>query len=158
MKVEFEKMDKFIFAGKKLVAKTPMELSQHCPKLWDEYMSVRSEVENLDNRFCLGYCEMDMETKLFTYYAGSTISTPGKLPEGAEVVEVPSKEYAVFYHYGSVNKLGETFDYIHGKWLNESGYCLDGNFEFEHYDDSFNGENPDDENSLIRIYIPVKRK
>lgn len=157
MRVEFEKMDKFYFAGKKVSTKNPEEFGELCPKLWGEYMEVRSEIEKLDNRFCLGYCTMDCKSGTFDYYAGSTVSGEGKIPEGLEYIEVPSKEYAVFYHYGSPEKLGGTYCFIHEKWIKESGYEVDGDFEFESYDDSFNGENPNDEKSLIKIYLPVKK-
>ena len=67
---------------------------------------------------------------------------------------LPANTYAVFTHRGSLTKLGLTCQYIYGKWLPNSDYVLAGEYDFEHYDQRFQGT--DNENTEFDIYVPVK--
>ncbi len=67
-------------------------------------------------------------------------------------------EYLRFEHRGSMYRLKDTYSEIYRKVIPTSGYLLDLQRQFLHfekYDRRFNWNNPD---SLIEIYIPIVNK
>ncbi|QGY43775.1 helix-turn-helix domain-containing protein [Maribellus comscasis] len=76
-------------------------------------------------------------------------------PEGEiGVQEIPGGEYAVFTHKGPYEKLENTYAYIFGKWLSESGKELRNVHSFEKYLNA--PENTKPEKLRTEIYIPVQ--
>ena len=66
--------------------------------------------------------------------------------------------YAVFAHKGSLDKLGETYDFIYNEWVKNGEYELISDYDFEYYDERFNHKDMNDPESTMFIYIPVKKR
>ncbi|MBN1967881.1 MAG: AraC family transcriptional regulator [Candidatus Delongbacteria bacterium] len=160
IQVEYRKKQAFSFIGKSVKTNDMTKLPFLCGDLWHNFVKEKDKINGINGHFAIGYCEMKCDGKNgeATYYAGLPVDSNINIPEGFEKVDVPKKDYAVFAHKGSLRNLPNTFHYIHSDWIKDSGYILDGDFEFEYYDDDFNSDNPDDDNSIVYVYIPVKRK
>ena len=76
-------------------------------------------------------------------------------PEGEiGVKEIPGGKYAIFRHKGPYEKLMESYNYIFGPWMAESGSELDDRPELEVYLNAPESTKP--EKLLTDIYIPIK--
>ena len=94
------------------------------------------------------------ETEKLRYDACIVISKDIR-PEGEiGVQEVPGGKYAVFTHKGPYEKLHNSYDYIFGKWLPESGMELRNVHCFEKYLNA--PENTRPEKLITEIYMPVQ--
>jgi len=69
------------------------------------------------------------------------------------VQEIEGGKFAVFTHKGPFEKLQNSYDYIFGKWLPESGIELRNNCGFEKYLNA--PENTKPEKLKTEIYVPV---
>ena len=90
------------------------------------------------------------------YLAGLMVRegiTEGKVPDGMSVLSIEAQAYAVFHHFGRMDRFDTTIENIFAKWLPASGLKTTENFYFEYYDDQFS---PDADDSLLFIYIPTK--
>jgi len=129
------------------------EISQ----LFNKFFSRIDEIKNrIDVRTSLGICEyvpkLTSESE-FSYIASVEVSSLDEIPEGMVGQVVPSNKYAVFTHRGSIDTLGDTYEYIHGTWLPKSGYQPAPANDFELYDERFD---PSSNESEMDIYIPIK--
>lgn len=129
------------------------EISQ----LFNKFFSRISEVKNrIDIKTSLGVCEyvpdLTSETE-FSYIACVEVSSLDEIPVGMVGQVVPGNKYAVFTHKGSIDKLGDTYEYIHGTWFPKSGYQPALANDFELYDERFS---PNSDESEMDIYIPIK--
>jgi AraC family transcriptional regulator len=66
---------------------------------------------------------------------------------------IPEQKYAVFEHWGSLEKLHDTYEYIHQVWLPRSSKQISNGPELEVYDKNFKDFRPD---SVFYIYVPVE--
>ena len=125
------------------------------PKLWDKYAPRMSEIKNVAvAKRDLGLCEVvGKSDDSFSYIACKEVENFDFVPEGMSCKTIPTTKYAVFTHTGKVDKLGETYQYIYGTWLMNSGYHVEeGSCDFELYDDRFDNS----ETSEMDIYVPIK--
>lgn len=126
------------------------------PAMWGEFINRIQEIPNRVNLNTYGVCspieKMTDESKFF-YIAGVEVTCIDQIPEGMVAKTVPAAQYAVFTHKGSPDKLGQTYEYIMGTWLPNSGYKPMMSPDFEFYDHRFK---PDSENSEMFIYYPIK--
>lgn len=125
------------------------------PSLWDKFISRIGEVKNTaSSTRTFGLCEVIEDSNdSFTYVCCKDVENFDFVPEGMVAKVVPSSRYAVFTHKGSVESLGETYDYIYGSWLPKSGYEINGiKYDFELYDERFDNSS----SSEMDIYIPIK--
>ncbi|MGC9362707.1 MAG: GyrI-like domain-containing protein, partial [Candidatus Syntrophosphaera sp.] len=88
----------------------------------------------------------------YMYFAGVEVEDGMKVPEGAKIHKVPAGHYAVFEHRGDIASIGETYDYIYGKWMYESGRKPARQDMFELYDERFE---PGSGESVVEIWVPV---
>lgn len=92
----------------------------------------------------------------FFYLAGAIVSDVKDLPEGMTFRKILKHKYAKFTHRGSLDKLGDTYNYMYGQWLPKSAYDVDEIApEIEWYDNRFM---PDSANSAFDIYMPITAK
>lgn len=71
---------------------------------------------------CAGYgVSHAMDERGFRYLCGVRVAGESGLPDGLEVVRLPSRRYAVFIHRGHVSTLCRTCDAIFRDWLPASG-------------------------------------
>jgi AraC family transcriptional regulator len=133
------------------------------PKLWENFCSRMHEINNVaDKKTFYEVRKPDMnfsmddfkETSEFTEIAGLEVTTVDTMPEGMINVTIPAGKYAVFTHKGSPINLRQTYEYIWGTWLPNSGYEADLRFDFELYGERFKGA--EDPESEVDIHIPIK--
>lgn len=146
--------DKFMVVGMKYYGSNN---NNEIPELWKRFNPRMNEIKNvIKGNVAMGMCEfvenLTDESK-FTYFACQEVSSLEDIPKEMEGLTVKKNKYAVFTHKGSVDRLGDTYEYIHGSWLPRSEYEPAKSHDFEHYDERFN---PGDENSELDIYIPIK--
>jgi len=127
------------------------------PKLWIEFIKRIDKIKNrVELKTSLGVCEYVpnlTDESEFGYIACVEVSSLDEIPEGMSSQVISSNKYAVFTHNGLTDKLGDTYEYIHGTWLPKSSYELAPAHDFELYDERFN---PNSEESEMDIYIPIK--
>lgn len=93
----------------------------------------------------------------FKYLACVEVENIDHVPDRMVQRTIPSAQYAVFTHKGTVgeNKLDDlykTLNYIYGTWLPDSNYELDKLVsDFELYDERFCSDKPE-----FDIYVPIK--
>ncbi|HDP77276.1 MAG TPA: AraC family transcriptional regulator [Mesotoga infera] len=132
--------------------------ANNCPKLWRDFMERHTEIENVISvkesygLMCTGV--EDFVDGKFDYIASVAVSSLENIPEGMVGAVIPEATYAVFTHNGKLDSLQETYEYIYGKWFQNSEYEPIGLNEFEFYDERFTGE----EDSELYIYVPIKKK
>ena len=85
----------------------------------------------------------------FEKWAAAEVSD---LSDRFEMIEVPAGKYAVFLHKGTAADAPQTFGYIFGQWLPNSGFELDLR---PHFDVMPEGYDPFDPNSEEEIWIPI---
>lgn len=89
----------------------------------------------------------------FVKWAAVPVSDLQNIPDGMDFFEIPPGQYAVFKHIGGPATAAQTFGYIFGKWLPQSGYALDNRPHFEVLGERYKHGNPESEED---IWIPVK--
>ncbi|UJF36289.1 GyrI-like domain-containing protein [Paenibacillus hexagrammi] len=97
----------------------------------------------------------------FAYTAAVQVSGEASPPTGMIRLEVPAARYAVVTLRGPLDEISQGFQYFWGQWLPASPYeydggTLTGKYEFEFYDQRCT--TPDDPNSEIDLYFPVRGK
>lgn len=97
----------------------------------------------------------------FRYIAAVQIHEEGDIPEGLIRIEVPAARYLVLTLRGPLDEIGAGFGHFWGHWLPNSPYEYDGGtgtgkYEFEFYDQRYT--QPDDPNSEIDLYFPIRAK
>lgn len=69
--------------------------------------------------------------------------------------DIPSQQFAIFKHKGNPMKMGGTVENAL-KWLTQSEFELNGNFNLEMYDSRCNPEDPD--GYIVDLLFPVRKK
>lgn len=126
------------------------------PGLWKRFVPRENEIRGkLQPTVSYGICITGPNGE-FTYIAGFETAPEEHIPEGMVSFTVPEQHYAVFTHIGSANRIGETLESIYQKWLPLYGLEPSHGIDLELYDERFAG--PEDDNTEIDLYIPVKNK
>ncbi len=121
-------------------------------EFWQRHFGKVADLPAKRESGCYGVCfhTSDYVQKgLFHYMPAVEVDNFDTIPIEAVGKTIPKHKYAVFTHKGSVEKLGETYKYIHGTWFPHKGYRINEDFDFEHYTTDCEG------NDIIRIHIPV---
>ena len=168
------KIDRRIKGGKKMIPKIVKKekfhvvglkyygdaIPENAPGLWEELMKRRDEISNIFvpeewiGLMCTG--EEEFIDEKADYIAGVRVTNLEEIPEGMNGYEVPEREYVVFTHKGTLDKLGETYNYIYSQYFRTSKEFVPiGIMEFELYDERYVGDKPESE---FDIYFPVERK
>ena len=128
--------------------------------LWGKLVPRLGEIKNRkDNALSFGVCqyvdvsEFSGDTE-FNEFVCSPVTSTKSIPEGMKSHKVDGGKFAVFTHKGSVEKLGDTYDYIYGSWMTKTELEIDERDDMEMYDHRFNPIEP--EKSEMFIYIPIK--
>jgi predicted transcriptional regulator YdeE len=124
------------------------------PQLWGQYLPRAGEIKNVvDSPVCYGVCGNLEESGKFSYLAAVEVSDAADIPSGMESWEVEEQQYAVFPC--TLTTIHETYEYAHNAWLPGSGYERLSVPDFEMYDETFDGEDPE---SILYVYIPIGKK
>lgn len=131
------------------------------PKLWNDFIARMDELREIAVPDCsLGICINEtgsefMQNSKFDYLVSKVVKDDNLVPSGMVSYEIPPQLVAVFTHEGSLDTLGETYDYIYNEWLPNSDYKLADADEVEWYDSRFKYGETD---SQMDIHIPIKKK
>lgn len=162
MEPKFVTRDEFKVAGMECVGTAQ---SGAFGRLWGEFIPKMDTIPNRSSECgCYGVCGCgpDCEPEKgvckcqetgASYMACVEVSDTSSVPEGTVARTIPAANYAVFTHKGTLDKLGDTFNYIYQTWLPKSGREMAVPHCFELYDQRFN---PVSEDSELDIYVPVK--
>jgi predicted transcriptional regulator YdeE len=124
------------------------------PQLWGQYNPRVGEIRYAVNApVCYGVCGHLEESGKFSYLAAVQVGDAADIPSGMESWEVEEQEYAVFPC--TLTTIHETYEYAHNTWLPGSGYERLSVPDFELYDETFDGEDPE---SILYVYIPIGKK
>jgi AraC family transcriptional regulator len=130
-------------------------MSAEIPALWPRFVSRIDEIGNpLEPRVSYGVMRYEAgASPVLHYMAAVSVKTAGRVPAGMTSLTLLPGTYARFAY--PLNKLGEGFGEIHGRLLPASPFLqAEGHF-FERYDEAFDPANAE---SLVEIYIPVRRR
>lgn len=130
------------------------------PKLWNDFIARMEELQEVAVPDCsLGICinevEEFSENAMFDYLVCKVVKDDSIIPPGMIFRHIKPQLVAVFTHTGSLDTLGETYDYIYNKWLPESDYQIASADEVEWYDTRFKYGEGD---SQMDIHIPIEKK
>ncbi len=131
------------------------------PQLWKDFIDRMNELDKVAVPDCsLGICLNESVTEYkedskFDYLACRVVKDDSVVPAGMGYREIPAQLVAVFTHFGSLETLSETYDYIYDKWLPGSEYKLITADEIEWYDSRFKFGEKD---SQMDIHIPIIKK
>jgi len=93
----------------------------------------------------------DEATGEFDYVASLSVQRAADLPAGMVGVEVPAARYAVLGC--TLPEIGAAYEQIH-VWVAQSEYERAPTPDFEYYEPDFN---PQDPNSVMSLYLPIKK-
>ena len=129
--------------------------NQEIKALWEAANPRMGEIPYKPGSDAYGICISipSVTTGEFEYVAGLEVEPGAVVPLGMVARHIPASHYAVFTHFGPLNKLSETYKYIYHTWLPQSGYQVNGNLDFELYNEDFKDFSPD---SRFYIYVPIK--
>ena len=127
-------------------------------KLWGEFTNRVGEIKNvLDGGRAYQVCVFEganHEAEEYTFIAGMEVENLNDIPEEMIGHTVPTADYAVFEHRGTLDKLHLSYEYIFGVWLRENGYLMADADSLEVYDERFKvGQ----EDSILEIWVPIKK-
>jgi predicted transcriptional regulator YdeE/DNA-binding transcriptional MerR regulator len=151
MEPKFETRAAFDVVGVRYFGKNE---NNEIAQLWDVFNARAAEIPNADFRECYGICGMQTENG-FEYIACSQVTEEFQTPKDMITRHVPENTYAVFPHYGRLDGLAKTYEYIYQTWLPQAGYELAGDYDMEMYNEEFVfGQ----DESVMYILLPVKKK
>ncbi len=134
-----------------LLHTTPM--SPEIPALWDQFVPRMHEIPHqLDEHVSYGLMgRFDQATGMFDYMAGNPVTQVDQLPVGMRRWDLAAHTYAVLET--TLDKIGETMNYLHQTWLPTSDYYPVDAPSFERYGEAFSPDIP-----VLHIYVPVQKK
>ena len=121
-------------------------------RLWEELGARFAEIPHVDPDVGFGVHIQPRDGH--RYLAGFAVGGAGPVPKGMAEFHLDDHAYAVFVHTGRMERLEQTIQNIFADWLPKSGYCSDGDFYFEYYDDHFA---PHSDDSTMFLFIPIKQ-
>lgn len=141
----------------KVLAKTKIfkeeNSKKEIPKFWTEYFSSGSH-----KQVCgmLGICEQEKTgSGEFRYGIGCECEAGSTIPDGFEMLTIPSYTWAVFKCVGPMpDTIQNMWKRIYSEWLPQAEYELISDYDFELYTEG----NNQSEDYVSEIWIPVKKK
>jgi len=159
MKPRIETLAEKKLVGRRLVMSFSNNLTY---ELWRSFMPRRKEIQRnigTDLYSVQLYEPLFFEhfnpDSLFEKWAAIEVTDFEAVPDGMEAFTLPGGLYAVFIYKGAPGAASETFRYILGTWVPESGYVLDNRPHFELLGEKYKKDDPDSEE---KIWIPIKNK
>lgn len=122
------------------------------PALWREFNPRVREIRYLSesDNFYGVMDNYDEKTGQFDYVSAAEVSKVVDVPEGMMSWDVPANKYAMLEF--KFSEIRQAFQNIY-RWIPDSGNERAPGPEFEYYPSEFNPDNPD---SMMQIYIPIK--
>ncbi len=129
-------------------------------ELWKSFMPGRKEIQNnvgtelysLQNYPPFFFDKFNPNAE-FEKWACLEVKDFKSVPPDMETYILPAGLYAVFVYQGLSSMAADTFQYILGTWLPQSGYSLDQRPHFEILGEKYKYEDPASEEE---IWIPIR--
>lgn len=149
---------------KKLIGnRTKMSFAQNMTfELWNGFMKRRGELsfKISEDLFSLQiypplffqYFDQNSE---FEKWAAVEVENFDEVPADMHTLILESGLYAVFIYKGLPDNASDTFRYILGEWMSQSGFTLDDRPHFEILGEKYKHDSSDSEEE---IWIPLKAK
>ena len=93
-------------------------------------------------------------TREFEKWAAIRVSEYEVIPSGMDTLTVPEGLYAVFHYKGLASEARETFQFIYGTWIPNSGYRLDNRPHFALMGEKYRNNDPDSEEEF---WVPITK-
>lgn len=125
------------------------------PEFWKNHFSLVSSLPTKVDSGVYGICfhTSDYVNRgLFNYMPAVEVKDFSQMPLQTVGKILPKQKYVIFTHNESIDKLGETYQYIHGTWFPNKTYEIVEHFDFEHYITDKDGKD------IIEIFIPIIEK
>ncbi len=127
-------------------------------QLWGRFNPRAGEIQGINRKEVFGLCFSTVEGPAqpgeFEYVACLEVADGSAVPAGMVCREVAAHQYAVFTHYGKLDKLGETYQYIYNTALAQAGLTPHPDkFDMEVYGEDFLLDSDD---SKLYIYVAVQ--
>lgn len=132
-------------------------------EIWQHFMPLKKHITDVSNEnlysiqiypdFLLTD-KFTPETK-FEKWACVMVERTESIPDSLSTLTIPSGQYAVFMHKGTMSDFPKTMDYIFREWLPNSNYQFDNRPQFEVMDHRYIQNSPDSEEE---VWIPIKPK
>jgi AraC family transcriptional regulator len=151
MEPEFVQRPAFTLVGIKYRGKNEQG---EIPQLWNAFMDSMKDIPRIVNpQVCYGaQNNFNEATGEFDYLAAYEVPEDSQPPAGMETWPVTAGHYAVFRT--TLPDIMQTYEYIYGTWMPQSGYQRASGVEFELYDDTFNSQDP---TSTLSLYVPLTK-
>lgn len=134
--------------------------SEEYSKVWGQFFQVQDKIQSRigTDLYGITYYPEDYDPRKeggHIYMVATQVKDFEELPEGVTGRKIPARNYIVFEHIGSMEKVGETYGYIYQSFIPNSDYAVIYTDTMERYDHRFM-KNP--ENPVFEIWIPVQGK
>ncbi|MFO8144437.1 MAG: GyrI-like domain-containing protein [Candidatus Syntrophosphaera sp.] len=154
LKPRYEKREAFTVAGVETL--NDMEDETYA-KAWQSFLEIQPDISHakVGNFYGITYTAEGIGPEKdagYMYFVGMEVMEGMKIPEKVKIHKVPSGYYAVFQHHGNIESIEDTYEYIYGRWIFESGNKPADQDMFELYDERFH---PESEDSVIEIWVPI---
>lgn len=129
------------------------EVEVLAPRLWLELLRRQEEIPCVNSSIRLGLAHN--RDKEFTYYVTLEVEHVERIPEDFIQLHIPARKYALFTHYGSLERahVHATYHSIY-RWLEKNGYEQDREaLIIESFDERFAPASP---HNQYDIYIPIR--
>jgi AraC family transcriptional regulator len=131
-------------------------------ELWRSFMPRRKEIKNIAGIELYSvevypiefFNSFNRETE-FEKWAAIEVTGVETIPEGMEILTIPTGLYAVFIHKGPASEGPRTYQYVFETWLPTSDYRIDFRPHFAVMAEKYKHEDPGSEEE---IWIPVRKK
>lgn len=121
------------------------------PVFWKENIDIKINNKN-SAKFAI-FQEPKEGSTVYTYSIGWEKEDVDIIPEGYEVLSIPTNTWAIFKVVGRVSDaFNEMLNEIHDKWLKETNYEMISSYDIEHYPEG----NIKSDNYESELWIPIK--
>ena len=127
-------------------------------QMWGRFNQNCHGIKHINDKEAFGLCFSTVEGPArpgeFEYVACFEVADDHSIPAGMVYRQVPAYQYAVFTHYGKLDKLGETYQFIYNTGLAQAGLKPHPDkFDMEVYDEDFKLGSDE---SRFYIYVAVE--
>ncbi len=145
-------LEKFYVVGMAYLGKNE---NNEISRMWDRFIPRIQEIHHLADgpEVSYGVCAEEKGSGLIDYVAGLPVKQLADIPHGMVGREVPAQTYVVMPAHG-LEDIGPTYNRILKEWMPTSGYQPAEGPDFEYYPEDFN---PNDPESIVDIYFPIKK-
>lgn len=152
------KLESMLVAGYEVHDSMDHDQIMNCwMNLMQNYESIKSATG--DVLYGITYFTENYDPETFTgyaYMAATEVKSEENLPKDMVLRKIAAANYLVFEHRGPLSRLEDSFNYIFQKYLPNSKREFLQSDVLESYDKRYNAENPEDPESVIEIWMPVK--